>query len=174
MFAAQQVTVGAPYHVVSARLSHVMNWRVLNGAAEAAFEGGLETFMRVGPFGGTPGLSRLVQVRVLEPVRWADKTIVPMRWQATGVTGEFFPALDADLVLTPEGESATRVELVGIYRPPLGRVGMALDRAVMKRVAEATLRSLVERAAAALATPVEESTTGTALAGAPLPNLDES
>ena len=59
--------------------------------------------------------------------------------------------LDADLILAREGEERTRLGLVGSYRPPLGRTGAALDRAVMSRIAAATIRSLLEEIAAAVA-----------------------
>jgi polyketide cyclase/dehydrase/lipid transport protein len=173
MFAAHHVTIDAPYEVVSARLSHLMNWGVLHGVSEEAYEGGLETLLRVGPFGITRGLSKLVRVRALEPIRRADKTTVSLRWEATGVTGELFPVLDADLVLAPEGEHGSRVELTGTYRPPFGRAGVALDRTIMRRVAEATIRSLVDRVVATLADPAAESSTDTSPQWRPLPNLEE-
>lgn len=78
---------------------------------------------------------------------------VSLRWEATGASGELFPVLDADLVLSAEGHDRSRLELVGSYRPPLGRAGAVLDRAVMNRVAAATIRSLLEEAAAAIVDP---------------------
>ncbi len=47
----------------------------------------------------------------------------------------------------------TRLTLEGAYRPPLGRLGAGLDRAVLHHVAEATLRVLVLQVADALASP---------------------
>jgi dienelactone hydrolase len=49
-----------------------------------------------------------------------------MRWEATGVTGRLFPALDADITLTAEGDQATAVTLTGVYRSPLGALGAGL------------------------------------------------
>jgi hypothetical protein len=48
---------------------------------------------------------------------------VPLRWEATGAAGGLFPALDADLILTAEGQDKTLIALTGCYRPPLGRLG---------------------------------------------------
>lgn len=155
MFAVHQVAIDAPYHVVNARLSQFLNQGAVDGVSEAAYEGGLEATLRVGPFGATRGLSRLVRVHSLGPVSQDGKATVSLRWEATGVTGDLFPVLDAELTLTPEGEQRSRLELVGSYRPPLGRAGAALDRAIMAHVAEATIRSFLERAAAALANPAE-------------------
>ena len=38
--------------------------------------------------------------------------------------------------------------MAGSYRPPLGPLGEAVDRAVLRRVAAATIRSFVARVAA--------------------------
>jgi hypothetical protein len=131
VFATHEVRIHAPIDAVSARLAHLLNWGALHGLSTAAYEGGLDTLLRVGPLGATWGLSRLVRVRTLEPVRRGERTTIAMRWEATGVTGELFPALDAQLTLKPDGDQRSRLELVGSYRPPLGRAGAALDRAIM-------------------------------------------
>jgi hypothetical protein len=39
---------------------------------------------------------------------------------ATGPGGKLFPALDADIWLTPAGEYSARLSLAGAYRPPPG------------------------------------------------------
>jgi hypothetical protein len=155
MFAARDVVIDAPYHVVTARLPHFLSGGALDGVSEAAYERGLETTLRVGPFGATRGLSRLVRVRSLDPVSHDGKTTISLRWEATGMMGDLFPVLDAELTLTPDGKERSRLELVGSYRPPLGRAGAALDWAIMVHVAEATIRSFLERAAAAIANPAE-------------------
>jgi hypothetical protein len=176
VFATHAVTLDASYHAVSGRLGHLLNWRVMHGVSEVAFEGGLETLARVGPFGGVPGLSKLVRVRTLEPVRLQERTMIGLRWEATGLTGELFPVLDAELVLTPVDERSSRLELVGSYRPPLGRVGMVLDKVVMERVAEATIRSLLERIAEVLAAeePAIQPEPRSGLLGFPVVNPEES
>jgi len=155
MFAAHRVSIDTAYQVVVVRLSQFMNWGALDGVSEAAYERSLETTLRVGPFGSTRGLSRLVRVNTLEPVSHDGKTTVSLRWEATGTTGDMFPVLDAELTVTPDGAERSHVELVGSYRPPLGRAGAALDRAIMAHVAEATIRSFLERVAAVLANPAE-------------------
>jgi hypothetical protein len=61
--------------------------------------------------------------------------------------------LDADLILTPDGDDRSRLKLVGSYRPPLGRAGAVLDIMIMRQVAAATIRSLLERLAATVVEP---------------------
>ena len=70
-------------------------------------------------------------------------------WHGTGL----FPALEADLILAAKGQDQTQVTLHGYYRPPFGRLGAGLDRALMHRVASATIRALLHSVADTLASP---------------------
>jgi hypothetical protein len=151
VFAVHEVTVEATFDVAAARLARLISQGALSGASEAAYEGGLAAVLRVGPFGGMRGLSKLVRVRFLEPVQRGATVTVPMRWEATGAPGELFPVLDADLILARDGPDRARLALAGSYRPPLGRTGAVLDRAIMHRLATATIRSLLESLADAIA-----------------------
>ena len=87
-----------------------------------------------------------------------------MRWEATGVTGRLFPALDANITLTPEDGQNTRVTLTGVYRSPLGALGTGLDRALLHHVATATISSLLTRMGKA----VEGTEPSAGAAGSPL------
>jgi hypothetical protein len=176
MFAAHEVMIEARYGVAAARLIRLINWGALRRASEAAYEGGLEAVIRVGPFGGARGLSKLVRVRVLDPVRRGAVMTVSLRWEATGVAGELFPVLDADLTLMSEGDDRSRLGLIGSYRPPFGRAGAALDRAIMGRVAAATIQSLLDGVAAAIADPAPNPQLGadTALRWRPITEPSES
>jgi hypothetical protein len=151
MFASQEVTLHLPYAVASARLVHLVNWGSLHSVSETAYEGGYEMLLRVGPFGDLPGLSKLVRVRVLAPVRQESMETFALRWEATGPAGELFPVLDADLTLIADTDVRSRLVLVGSYRPPLGPAGAAVDRAIMNRIAVATIRSLLDSIAGLLA-----------------------
>jgi hypothetical protein len=129
----------------------LVNWGALRTVSETAYEGGCKLLVRVSPFGDVPGLSKLVWVRVLAPVRHEAAETVPLRWEASGPAGELFPVLDADLTLTADGDGRSRLALVGSYRPPLDRAGAAVDVAIMNRVATATLRAVLDDLAALLA-----------------------
>jgi hypothetical protein len=153
MFTRQDVMVDAPFEVAAGRLARLITRGALRGVSDVAYEGGIEVLLRVGPFGGTRGLSKLVRVRALEPVYRESVMTVSLRWEATGIAGDLYPVLDADVVLAREAENWSRLRLIGAYRPPFGRAGAALDRAIMGRVATATIRSLVEGLAAAIADP---------------------
>jgi hypothetical protein len=153
VFAVHEVTVAVRFEVAAARLAHFVNRGALRSASETAYLGGQAAGMRVGPFGGVRGLSKLVRVQFTEPVRREDLVTMPLRWEATGTTGELFPVLDADLTLTRDGGGLTRIRLDGSYRPPFGRTGEALDRAVLGRLAAGSIQSLVESVTDAVADP---------------------
>lgn len=100
---------------------------------------------RVGPLGSLRPMSRLVEVRFSElPARATSATLI-LRWEAAGPGGGLFPILDADLTLARYGDSASLLALAGVYRPPLGAVGAALDRMVLRRVANATIQGFVDQ-----------------------------
>jgi hypothetical protein len=99
---------------------------------------------------GVAGVSKLVRVQTRE-LSWTDASAgLALRWEATGAGGALFPVLDADLTLALDGEG-TVLRLAGAYRPPLGPLGQALDRTILDRVADATVRSFLTRVAAQLA-----------------------
>jgi hypothetical protein len=153
VFVTRELLVDAGCGLAQARLAHIAGVGGLTGVSRAAYEDGLTHMVRVGPLGDTPGVSKLVAVRVLDPVYREDTMTIALRWEATGATGSLFPVLDADISLSPAGEASTRLTLSGSYRPPLGRFGAALDKAVLSRVAVATIDALLRSVADAVTRP---------------------
>ncbi len=150
MFASHEVMLSMSFERARARLAVLGNGRWLSGPSAKAYADGLDGLIRVGPFGAALGASKLVRVQLLEPVPRDDTVVLPLRWEATGAAGHLFPVLDANLVLTPSGEEHSMLTLTGAYRPPLGSLGAALDRALLNRAAAATVRSLVSQVADSL------------------------
>lgn len=126
------------------RLMHAGLLRRLSGDAYADGAAGM---VRVGP---VPGVSRLVKVRFAELVDHDDFAALPMRWEAAGAGGSLFPALDADITVTPDGKDGALLSVRGAYRPPLGAVGAGADRVLLHRVAEATVGTFARQVAAAI------------------------
>jgi hypothetical protein len=122
---------------------------LLNASADAYGEGAAD-LVRVGP-GSAAGVSRLVRVHLGDLVVRGESAVLILRWEAVALGGELFPALDADVTLTPAAERAALLSLAGVYRPPLGWLGGALDRAVLNRVAAATIRVFLSRLAESIA-----------------------
>jgi hypothetical protein len=156
VFAAHEVTVAARFEVAMTRLTLFLRRGALPAASEAAYTRGLVAGLRTAPFGVVQGLSKLVRVRCAAAVQRDDVITMPLRWEVTGPAGELFPVLDADLTLTGDGDGETRIRLDASYRPPFALGGEALDRAVVRRLAAATLQFLVECVADAVADPVPE------------------
>lgn len=150
MFLSDQRTLPIGLAAARARLANLIHDGRLRGASEGAYQDGLDHLRWAGPFGNSPHLSRLVRVQFVDPVDRAGPVITGMRWEATGATGRLFPALDANITLTPEGEQHTQVTLTGVYRPPFGPLGAGLDRVLLHKVATATIHSLMTRLGAAL------------------------
>lgn len=94
-------------------------------------------------------LDKRVEIALGEPLRIPTKTILPMTWRATGVEG-LFPSLEADLEVASLGPSRTQLSISARYRPPMGALGRALDRALLHRVAEATAKDFLDRVAEAV------------------------
>src|SRR6266568_3764148 len=154
MFADHIVPLEMDYPAARARFLWLAHGDLLDSLSRDAYADGLAGEVRVGPFGSVPGLSKLVRVSLL----------VPIRWEATGRTGRLFPVLDANLILGPDDRGQAVLRITGVYRPPLAGLGDALDQAVLHRVAAATMRSLLRRIAALLAGPAAEATGQDALA----------
>ena len=131
-----QVAVDAP---VSDVLDHVVARLAAHGFDEAVTSDFVDTHTSL-QRAGLAGITTQVAVHALPPRFSADGFVIPIRWEAVGAAGELFPTLDADVILSPDGDESTVLRLVGSYVPPFGRVGATADRLVMHRVAVITLR----------------------------------
>jgi hypothetical protein len=59
-----------------------------------------------------------------------------LRWEPADTT-TLFPLIEADLEVEPIDAERTMVSLLGLYQPPLGKLGEAVDRILLHRLAEA-------------------------------------
>ena len=113
----------------------------------AAFEGarveGEHLLTRVGPAGWPAVLSKSVEIRS-GPVRHhGDGALIPLNWEASA-GASLFPRLDADLEVAPFGADRTQLVLRARYEPPGGALGRRLDRILLHRLAESTLRTFLD------------------------------
>ena len=76
-------------------------------------------------------------------------TSLPLTWEPVGLDG-VLPRLDATIEVGSLGEDRTQLAISARYRPPVGVVGRAVDRVLLHRVAEATLKDFLERLGAAI------------------------
>ncbi|HSL10261.1 MAG TPA: hypothetical protein VLA82_02970 [Actinomycetota bacterium] len=132
-------------HVVSILTRDPHTW--MPGLAEAANRRGDDLLAEVG-FGEQPRISRTVAIELAPVQQMPSKAVVPIRWKAAGAAG-LFPELDADIEVAPLGVR-TQLALSARYVPPLGVLGRAVDRALLARVAEATIKDFLDRVADAI------------------------
>jgi len=137
--------------VASALLRHPSDW--VPDLAMDADEHGDRLLAEVGFGPEELRLGKVVSIEVGEPVQLGEKTALPMSWRATGPQG-LFPVLDGDLEVAPLGTSSTQLGLSAQYAPPLGPLGRAIDRAVLHRIAEATVKDFLDRVARTVETVV--------------------
>lgn len=131
-------TVEARIEVIRA---HLEDW------AGVAYRDGEELYARVGP--GPGGYAKKVRLDIGMAEIRRSGIVYPITWTAVGAKG-LFPRLTADLVLSHVGQERTKLSLQGIYQPPLGPIGRAIDRTLLRNVAESTVQDWVDRVAAAV------------------------
>lgn len=115
----------------------------LHGLASDANHRGDTLLAEIG-FGDRIRVARQVAIELGDPVHTAGKVVLPLRWTPTDAPG-LFPALEADLEVAPLPPDRTQLAMSARYVPPLGPLGKAIDRAVLYRVAEATLKDFLDR-----------------------------
>ncbi len=121
-------------------------------AGEANHRG--DTLLADVGFGQHVRVARQVAIELGTPVHTSGKTVLPIRWTPTGAPG-LFPALEADMEVAPLTSDRTQLAMSARYVPPLGPIGGVVDRAILYRVAEATLKDFLDRVGDALVLGVE-------------------
>jgi hypothetical protein len=145
MFVYYYVHVTLPFAIAERRLLGVLSG--LHDIAGAAYREGeiLRTKIGIGS-DARPIVAKTVDIEVGAPLRGETETEVPISWKATGTPG-LFPVMEAGIVVASVGPDVTQLTLRGSYDPPLGMVGKALDRTIFHRVAEASVKGLIDRVA---------------------------
>lgn len=146
MFVYYFVYVDRPFRKVEREL--LDRFEELGAWASEAYRDGEDIRARMA-VGKTPLLAKEVSLHVGEPIRAHAHTTLPLMWDATGSPG-LFPRMLADLIVAPLGSSRAQLTFRGSYEPPLGPVGEVLDRALLHRVAEASVKAFMDRIASAL------------------------
>ena len=103
-------------------------------------------------------VARQVLIEIKDPVRFPSRTVLPMTWKAADREA-LYPTLEADLEVASLGANMTQLSVSARYRPPLGALGRAIDKTLLHRVAEATIKDFVDRASEKLVTLVEHPAT---------------
>ena len=131
---------------VERALTQPVAW--LPGLASEANHRGDTLLAEIG-FGDRIRVARTVAIELGDPIHTAGKVVLPLRWTPTEAPG-LFPALEADLEVAPLPPDRTQLAMSARYVPPSGPLGKAIDRAILYRVAEATLKDFLDRVGEAL------------------------
>lgn len=150
VFVGDHILVDVSFAAAKRQLGRLAGDGVLLGAAEYAYGAGITGLTEAA--GVAVELSRLAGVGAGELTEAVGCARLALRWEAIGGDGALFPALDADLTLTPAGEMTTLLALAGVYRLP-DQVGAGLDPPMVRCVAAVTIRSFVARLACAVMHP---------------------
>jgi hypothetical protein len=98
-----------------------------------------------------------VDLRVGQPIRFPSKTVLPVSWKPASLEA-LIPSLDADIELGELGPRRTQLSISARYTPPLGLFGRAVDRALLHRVAEATVKDFLDGVAERLSASSQPTT----------------
>ncbi|MGA7228758.1 MAG: hypothetical protein WBZ40_13520 [Acidimicrobiia bacterium] len=145
MFVHYHTEVPIPMSLVERGLDNLRG--DLESWADVAYRHGEDLRARVGP--GEDGLAKEVRLDLGTAEIHRSGLIYPLKWSATGARG-LFPKMDADLILSHAGKEKTKISFEGTYEPPLGAVGQVVDRIVLRRVAESTVKTWVDALARSL------------------------
>jgi hypothetical protein len=150
-FVGDQVLLDVSFGAARCRLRRLAADGVLLGASEYAYGAAITGLAEEA--GPVAALSRLAGVEAGDVVETRDCARLWLRWQAISPDGTLFPALDADLTLTPAGDQTTVLALAGVYRLPNQQAPAGLDPATVGCVAAVAIRTFIARLACALVHP---------------------
>ncbi len=152
VFVQQRARLAHSLASVEAVLGSPERWATgLDGA------GGEQLLGRVGAH--LSGLALYKQVRLhlaAAPIKVSPtRTVLPLGWTAVGGL-PLFPELEGQLEVEAIGDGGTLLTMRASYLPPLGALGAAIDRRLLHRLAEATIKEFVDKVAARLDSALSE------------------
>lgn len=145
-FVGDHVLLDVSFEAARRQLECLSRHGVLLGASECAYAEGITGLDE------EAAMSRLAGVQSGDLTEPPDHARLWLRWDAISPDGTLFPALDADLTLSPAGETMTALTLAGVYRVP-GPAAAGLDPAIVRCFADLTIRCFIARLASALVHP---------------------
>ena len=144
VFVRSFIEIPAPFAAVQeALLRDPDAW--LPGLAGRAGRSGESRLADVG-FGHAVRLDRQVLVEVGVAIRGDGRALIPLRWRSESREA-LFPELEGEVEIAPVGPDLTQLSMTGRYAPPFGLLGRVADRALLHRVAEATVKDFVDNVA---------------------------
>jgi hypothetical protein len=138
-------TIDQPYaSVLQAMLGDPEKW--LPGLARDAAD---RLVTDLGVLLGNVRVVRSVEVEVTPPTIYPDRCEICVAWKAAE-DAAFFPELAGAFTLGQMGPAQSRLSFEASYEPPARILGQLVDRTLMHRTAEASVREFVLRIARTL------------------------
>jgi hypothetical protein len=159
VFVESEAALGVGFRTALSRLASVTDGSIIERASADAYReavSALGGFSPPIPGADPPVLARFHSHEVM--IR-EDSAQLAFRWEASMRGSGRYPALDADITLTPAGADATLVHLVGVYRLPSAALADAADpadpagRSAAHAVVAGTAEVLLSRVARAITGP---------------------
>jgi len=146
MFLTQETKVPVAFAAAAARLDNLAGGGALLSASQAAYARGTASLRRAGKAAVSP---RLVRAEFGGLLLQQGAAVMALRWEAPGPGGTRYPALAADIRVSPAPKGETLLRLAGDYKAPPG----ASDGKAEQKVGSATLRDFVGRLCDLVAEP---------------------
>ena len=94
-------------------------------------------------------LTRQVTVTIGDPDRKRALTRIPLSWRVPG--SDAFPVFTGFFEVQPLSSYEVQIALLGYYHPPFGALGAVFDAVLGRKIAEVTIKHLVDEIADAIA-----------------------
>lgn len=101
-------------------------------------------------------LARDVTVTIGDPDRKRSLTRIPLAWRVP--ESDAFPVFQGFFEIQPLSSYEVQIALLGYYHAPYGALGAIFDAVLGKKIAEVTIRHLVDEISRAIEEPVTAST----------------
>ena len=147
VFVYYYIQIDRPIGVVEPRFKSFFS--TFNSWAESAYRDGEDLRANISVGSGPVSVAKSVRMQVGDPSATGDETTVPIIWEATGATA-LFPKMEGSLMMAAIGSEMTQLAFRGTYDPPMGALGRALDKVLMHRLAESSVKGFVDRIGSAL------------------------
>jgi hypothetical protein len=97
-------------------------------------------------------LSREVSVTIGDPMRKGSLTRIQLSWRVPH--SDAFPVFQGFFEIQPLSSYEIQLALLGYYHAPLGMIGAVFDMVLGRRIAEATVRHLIDEISKSIEEPV--------------------
>jgi hypothetical protein len=157
VFVGAEVQLELAFAAARDRLANLARGGWLLTASKNAYSEGINSGTYRGLLDSAQGTSKLISVYCRGLIAHPDSAHLAIRWVAARRRGELYPALDADITLAPAGKDATTLTLAAVYRLSRRNDGNDLDRAIVRPIADVTIRAFIDCIAEAMAVPSRAS-----------------